>query len=502
MEGAIESLAALEGLAAEEPLETLLEALADLSEPAGSDAGVHVLDAMAARGLPFDALVVLGLNERVFPRYILEDAFVRDAVRSRLEHRLGCRMQRKLAGYDEERLLFALLLGSADEVTLVCQRSDDRGRLRVPSVFFGKPAVQVPRRPAARLRAAPFELLTRREAALRTGQGVTAGRAFGWDVTPLSRAEAFLRAVEAPGPLTKHDGLVRSKEYWGAVAGLGLSPTALERLAECPFRYFAAQMLDLEELEEPEEEESLSNLEIGSLYHKALEKHYKHEAGDLEKALAETFASFEEQRSIRYPVLWDVEKERIGETLATFIASEDFSEFQPREFEKALRAELPMDVGGRKTVAFRGFIDRIDVAADGAFRVVDYKKSRGKYGSTMETGIFKKGWLQAPIYLLLAEKALRAPSPEKSTFFYYFIESLVAGEKWALSLDGTFFGRRAEFEARFRGLLEAIPRGEFPIRPGEHCRSCEFGTVCRKSHLPTRLRAEAHEKSREAPAAR
>jgi ATP-dependent helicase/nuclease subunit B len=319
-------------------------------------------------------------------------------------------------------------------------------------------------------------------------------------VALLSRAEAFVRAVEGSGPLTKYDGLVRAKEYWNAVAGLGLSPTALERLAECPFRYFAAQMLDLEELEEPEGEESLSNLEIGSLYHEVLEKFRR--GSDLEKALAEAFAAFEGKRTIRYPVLWEVEKERISETLATFTASENLTEFKPREFEKALRAELALEVGGRKTVAFRGFVDRIDAGPDGVFRIVDYKKSRGKYGSTMETGIFKKGWLQAPIYLLLAEKVLGGATPAKALFAYYFIEALVAGEKWELSLDGAFFGRRAEFEAQLRGLLETIPRGEFPIRPGEHCRSCEFGTVCRKSHGPTLRRAGAHEELREKSAAR
>ena len=89
---AILSLSGLEGLAATDPRRTLLDLLAGLTEPLGQNGGVRVLDAMAARGLSFKALVVIGMNERVFPRFVLEDPFVRDAVRSRLDHRLGLSM--------------------------------------------------------------------------------------------------------------------------------------------------------------------------------------------------------------------------------------------------------------------------------------------------------------------------------------------------------------------------------------------------------------------------
>jgi hypothetical protein len=40
-------------------------------------------------------------------------------------------------------------------------------------------------------------------------------------------------------------------------------------------------------------------------------------------------------------------------------------------------------------------------------------------------------------------------------------------------------------------LLETIPKGDFVIRPGNGCGYCDYRTICRRSHLPTRLRAEA-----------
>ncbi|HXG60668.1 MAG TPA: PD-(D/E)XK nuclease family protein [Planctomycetota bacterium] len=494
VEAAVEGLAALEGLAFEEPLEVLLEQLARLAEPAGGAAGVQVLDAMAARGLSFRALVVLGLNERVFPRFILEDPFFSDAVRARFEARLGCRFPRKLRGYEEETLLFFLLRRSADEIVLSYQRSDEQGRLQIPSSFLPEgPVRPVPRRPAERLRETPFELLTPREASLRTGQGEALGRALGWDVTMLVNGLSFLRAIESRGPLTPYDGTIDAGPYWNAVAAAGFSPTALERLADCPFRYFASQILDLEELEEPEGETALTALDAGNLYHDILERYYR--GGDLARALEEGFRRVEESRAIRYPVLWEVEKEAIRKVLEAFVRADDVSTFKPRDFETELRGELPLAVGGRRSVAFRGFADRLDLDDRGAFRVVDYKRSRSRYSDSIETGVFKKGrYLQAPLYFVMAAERFPGADRRRSRFVYYFLEEMARGEDGVLEFDGALWDRRAEFEALLARLLDRVARGEFPIRVGWHCGTCPYGTMCRKSHLPTRWRAEEHER--------
>ncbi len=512
VEAAIESLAELEGLAVDDPLAALLDVLGEMTEPLGwqaglpaggrAKAGVQVLDAMAARGLSFRALIVLGMNERVFPRFILQDPFIRDSVRSRIEHRLGCRMTPKVKGYEEERLLFALLMASSNEIVLSHQRSDERGRVQVRSPFLPKGDPRsIPRRPAERLRSEPLELLTPREASLRTGQGEAVGRAMGWNVSMLVDATSVLRKIESRGPLTEHDGVVDAGAYWNSVASYGLSPTPLERLSECPFRFFAQQMLRLEELVEPEGEDMLSPLEIGHLYHDVLERFHKR-GDDLDGRLEKSFAEFQKTRSIRYPVLWEVEKGRIAEAVRALVRLDDLETFKPHSFERELKAEIPIEVGGRKTVTFRGFVDRLDLSATNAFRVIDYKKSRGKYGWIMKTGVFEKGrYLQPPIYFLLALHALgrdKKVDLENSKFSYYFIEEALEGETWEMELTGEMWKEYPKFEAHLKRILEQIPRGEFAISPGDHCRSCELGTVCRKSHLPTRIRAEEWEESRDA----
>ena len=96
--------------------------------------GVQVLDAMAARGLPFRALFLIGLNEKVFPRFIREDAFLRDGARRILDETLGFKVDQKLTGYDEEALLATLLVGAARQrLYLLSQRADADGRPLAPS---------------------------------------------------------------------------------------------------------------------------------------------------------------------------------------------------------------------------------------------------------------------------------------------------------------------------------------------------------------------------------
>src|SRR5205085_9480834 len=115
----------------------------------------------------------------------------------------------------------------------IYQRSDDHGRLQIPSIFLREEDDgSVARRPSQRLEQTDFDLLTPREAALRTGHGESLGRALGWNVEPLVSAKTFIRLIESKDELTAYDGVVDTRAYWPAVAGFGISPTALERLAE------------------------------------------------------------------------------------------------------------------------------------------------------------------------------------------------------------------------------------------------------------------------------
>jgi ATP-dependent helicase/nuclease subunit B len=73
----------------------------------------------------------------MFPRFIREDAFLRDRSRRVLDATLGYKIDEKLAGHDEERLLFSLLGGVAtSRLSLFYQRADVEGRFLASSTFL------------------------------------------------------------------------------------------------------------------------------------------------------------------------------------------------------------------------------------------------------------------------------------------------------------------------------------------------------------------------------
>ncbi len=152
----------------EEWVELFRRVLDETSIPIEEDRhqGVQVLDAMTARGRTVRALFMLGMNEKLFPRYVREDPFLRDRQRVVLESTLGYKIDEKLAGHEEELLLFELLSRSAtNRLYLSYQRADEAGRVMAPSGFIamamrdprfvGKPEETVPRRLTQRISEQP-----------------------------------------------------------------------------------------------------------------------------------------------------------------------------------------------------------------------------------------------------------------------------------------------------------------------------------------------------------
>ena len=257
--------------------------------PSQSGNGVRVVDVMTARGLSFRFLFVIGLTDHVFPRHIREDGFFRDSARRFLDVHLGFKIQEKTRGYDEEQLLFYLLMHAArDGVTLVAQRSDEEGRTTIPSWYLqevercmpGLAPVDVPRsmlhKPQARpyaeeARWTPRERLIRHLLHRRKPAPAAAGEPEWWRM--LENGVAALRDQESDRPhLNAYDGLTGPlPEYW---KGLALSATSLQRYATCPFQYFVRNVLGLHVPGTTPRSQGLGSLEVGTLLHGILREWY------------------------------------------------------------------------------------------------------------------------------------------------------------------------------------------------------------------------------------
>jgi ATP-dependent helicase/nuclease subunit B len=482
--------------------------------------GVRVLDAMSARGDSFKALVVLGLEEGLFPRAAREDPLLPDDARRILRHQLGHWIHGKLdEGYEEERLLFTLLVGSARErLSLVWSRSDEKGKPKVPSPYLrdlaealGRPldaaAARVPRPLSLRLGSVPRESLAPREA-LFLMDGGEAGlddflKALDLDAGLYRAGRKALEPLAAFGPAGPHDGLVGKTAAAAKLLARGLSPSALDDLAACPFLFYAKRLLRLPEEGDAAGQGELSSQELGVLYHETLRAfHAKGFASDWRPALAkaaEAVFSADAWRPLGlYPVLWEAVRRRALARLERLVELDlgrlESEGLFPARFEEALE-------GSSGELALRGRLDRVDLSKDGRrARVVDYKT---RYGDDRQPKkVLKLSSTQPAVYLelLLGAGWYKGGPGGVAGVEYLNIEDdkETTGRDWRQTLVGDDWREAREtLRASLETLRGLLARGEFPIAPDEgfggHCSFCSYTRVCRKAHLPARRRAEASE---------
>jgi RecB family exonuclease len=267
----------------------------------------------------------------------------------------------------------------------------------------------------------------------------------------------------------------------------------VERYLDCPFKYFSARVLQLDE--ERDHASGLSPQERGQLLHEVFESFFKawHERGgraitadSLDDAL-ELFATIAEAMIAGLPeadralernyLLGSAAAAGLGERAFNF-EIEQQSGIVERLLEHSLEGEF--DFRGRsgpRQITVRAKADRIDLLDDGTLRVIDYKLSRAPKAARA---------LQLPIYGVCAEQALSGKH----------------GREWKVSRAGyVAFKEKNAFvplgnsssleqalrdgEERFVAAVEGIERGEFPVQPDEPflCNWCGYAGICRKDYV-------------------
>ena len=286
----------------------LRELLADVGRErlGGQGAGVQVLDATEARGRTFDHLFLIGLNGGVFPRTVREDPLLGDPLR-RLLSRQGFGvlpdLPAKREGAEEERYLFAQLLGAAAAVTLSWQQVDDDNGARTVSPLVERlrwsgaysltvdpPLARPPHAPGADGRAGeadgrrvPRPLL---ESAVEAALGgdrpalepVLALGLGGLPEAP-ETAAARLRVLDEMDPRGRRAELGPYLGMVGAPRGDDdprrdetLFVTTLEGLCGCPWQTMLTRVLRIEQLPDPLDTlPAIDPLLVGNVVHRAAE---------------------------------------------------------------------------------------------------------------------------------------------------------------------------------------------------------------------------------------
>ncbi len=278
---------------------------------------------------------------------------------------------------------------------------------------------------------------------------------------------------------------------YGADGARSLS--ALERYQDCPFRFFAADVLRLQE--PPQDEDALSPRARGRFVHEVFQ-HFFEEWDTRTGRAAIVPERIEEARRI-FAEIAEPLLARQGETdaalerarlfgsaisvgmIETVLALEAASPGEVRERWLEYRFDGVFSLGAPdRGVRLTGVVDRLDLHAGNRLRIVDYKTGAAPN---------PKRALQVPIYALCAQEKLskRDGSPwqidEAAYVAFGGRRSRLAIVKPGADADDALMTARTRlFEA-----VDGIARAEFPPRPHDTamCRHCPYPSVCRKDYV-------------------
>ena len=479
--------------------------------------GVQVLDAMTARGRTVRALFVLGMNEKVFPRYVREDPFLRDRHRAVLESTLGYKIDEKLGGHEEERLLFELLSRSAtNRLYLSYQRADESGRVMAPSAFIaiamqdprfaGKQEETVPRRLTQRISERPSiqDLLPVEELALgclfQGHDSLPVLDALGRNRLLVEQGLTTLKTIERESiELGLFDGIVGVQ---ASAADVSFSPTSLERYATCPFQYFAEKVLRLEPVRRLQQDH-LPPLRIGTLLHESLRVSYERlkllqwpdsaltEAlvqSTVQKAVIETFAGHAASQGTGHALLWTLACEQVTELVSAAVSSDQVeylaTGFRPVAFEASVQGVVSLESDSLSGfLKIHGTLDRVDYRAEPpAARIVDYKFKQGNEISPVDRNLplsaVRGLRLQPPLYARMTLPSLPAVTD---------VQLLFLAPQWKQPVTrstfdaGLWTGPTGDMiRETLSTLVQGIAKREFFILPDGYCDYCEFSGACRR----------------------
>jgi ATP-dependent helicase/DNAse subunit B len=502
-----ESLSSLDLIRSSISIREFLDTLRDrwsrseyVVEP-GVEAGVSLLYAEAARFLPFQVVFIIGMEEKVFPRVVREDPFLRDDARLAIHGTLGHKIASKLAGLDEEKLLFEILkLGAKEQLFITYQRSDDDGAVVGPSSFLNgltdSNVLSVPRSHREKwINESPLysgfhDVVRGFLASGKNDDALQFAKAFDRDVESLSHGIQVRKQLDSFGLPGAYDGLVGKREL--SDYSKEFSATSIEKYGQCPFQFFAERILKLSPLEEFGKDELWRGDEKGTAIHLVLEKFYltATDKGAIkvqgpfplklfEDAFDSVFSEINETAANIHSVLWDVLKFQIKEKLKIYLLN-DWTEllesgYSPVYIEKEFRGSIP-EISS--DLVWVGKMDRIDQKGDD-YRVIDYKTGRTKKPASVSLGARRGFRSQAPLYLAMLDKLLKSKKNLSFQYLYPFSDE----EKIYELSSKDWVKHKEDYFDVIRTQIAEIKQGVFVIMPEDsYCSYCPVASICRKNH--------------------
>jgi ATP-dependent helicase/nuclease subunit B len=458
-------------------------------------------------------LYVLGLDEGSFPGRGIEDPILLDDERGDLSG--GLPQRRTRPGARVWQLVRALGMAPGRVTLMSRRRSLADGSEYYPSAIFQQLTDQFGRDPEGEP-IVPF-LPPPGELALTDTETLLAARrcvGFTGEVEQLFpelvAGRQARQAREQPA-LTRFDGWLGRGvvELDPANGKITQSATRLEKLVQCPYRYFLQHVLRVEAPEEVLEDATrwLHPLDFGKLLHAVLCDFMKalqdkgelpdqdRHAALLQRLLEEQIEAYKKRIPVLHEAAYQSDRQRLERSAQIFLAAESAqTDVEPVGFEvsfgfgrdEGLNVPDPilLHLNGRIQIRLRGFIDRVDRVGEN-YRIWDYKTgSASTYSEERLLGV--GSYLQWALYAYALDEILRRKK-EKGRVVesgYFFTSDRGYGQRIAppLPAPGTL-------GAQLEPLFELVAQGFFShLQKHENCRYCDYRGICgeesvQKKHL-------------------
>ncbi|WP_336022722.1 PD-(D/E)XK nuclease family protein [Halobellus salinisoli] len=502
---------------------------------------VEVMGLLDARMRSFEKVFLVGLSSEHFPATPERPAFFEEMTDAHQQFDTG---DERLRG----RYLFATLLANVDELTITTPETGDDESAVVRSPVLDELQRVTGIEPEAGVddRVGSREDLQRHVAATADRRAAVSRAGDRGDLSPeqTKRTDRGLHCADNRGTagLSEHDGILDPEtvdEVYPPSEREPYSASRIERYVECGFKFYADEVLGLED---PDDVEVVPTpLETGSYVHDVLERFFadlqdgtedgvdltefdrdelathlreigveelrdadfEYEGLFYERWKAELFAGLGDDESAPYEAGSKPHDASEQGLFATFLDNELSRDgaARPHLFEAPFGEGLPDSDAGPftverpdgSTVSIRGYIDRVDVSRDGeqpSLTLYDYKTGRAPY-MTKTTGGTK---FQLPIYLLAAANVVDGdPFDQGSLSATYYQVRPPNDLKVPRGVESKFDSQTElrrflnDVVPEWLGQIdEAIANGRFHTTllsaRGASCRYCDYRRACDVRH--------------------
>ena len=425
-----------------------IQRLLRTSVGASSGWGTSVLVAPLSAGIAsvFKSIHILGMAEGGIPGAGRADPLLPDNVRLQLDPDSN-RLLTRSKQLELDRYTFQMALSSANATRLYwnralmgatnesypspwfvdeIQKTQKQNSIAVKSLMDPKSDYVESVTPLTRIDTAEFIPSSRYEFALRdisirARNPSTLNRLLtNVSFAPLAAGNTIARARRDPvfGIFDGNVGFssIQKSRAWNT------SATALERYAQCPYRYFLAHELNVDERLDPDESLELSPLDKGSLVHKILEEFLKNHGANrstsglqaLRDVALTEIDRFRQQDFVGHPAIFELEMTKLIRDLETWHRTSLHAligydgEFKTEESfpdDDISLGQIRLESG--LAVQLRGQIDLIAISPDrDRALVLDFKSGRRSY-TRIDKDVTDSGKkLQLPIYSIVANEIL------------------------------------------------------------------------------------------------